>query len=491
MTQAVRVTPFLLLASCVEKVAALGPAITSRADLVVGQEYVIRQTNPGGSNCDDCWCTCEDAFKIEVDSASGKTTYSGMASIADADGEGPAMTLQCGEPNSKLYTIAESAATRLVWREVEGEVDDPNDSSKKIQVTGYGLGCPRSPNITEANWLWKKNQNGDGKGNDGAKPNSHYFLRSFTTSRLYFQDPIWSWRNVPVDLIEPVPGTPSGPQKFYWAAARKEVSEATLPVTQNTKYCFPLMRGPTGIDTNSAARHGLRNSVRGTTGSVDANGFPHSGPWVIDDSVTFQKDSIKGHHNFAQFVIFSAAEPTTTATATSTLTATTTATATSTLTATTTTTATSTLTATTTSTTVAPAVAAATTLSPLDALDSITSHFMESAGENCGQDDDEDYQPGGNATLNRIIRYDPADSELDHLTKCARKCAEYVVTGNEGCGGFVYEKHAVTDSSANLAGEARACTLRRGPAQTSPNCPDLGTDTVSFYKRMAGVVVLK
>ncbi|CAD7976291.1 unnamed protein product [Amoebophrya sp. A25] len=50
------------------------------------------------------------------------------------------------------------------------------------------------------------------------------------------------------------------------------------------------------------------------------------------------------------------------------------------------------------------------------------------------------YQPGGVATLNRIIRDNPSDNDLDHLAKCARMCADYVATGSEGCAGFVYEK---------------------------------------------------
>ncbi|CAD7932564.1 unnamed protein product [Amoebophrya sp. A25] len=119
----------------------------------------------------------------------------------------------------------------------------------------------------------------------------------------------------------------------------------------------------------------------------------------------------------------------------------------------------------------------------------ITTHFVEYSGQNCGKGDDATYQPGGNATLNRVYLYNAGDTEVEHLTKCAKKCSEYVVTGAEGCGGFMYEKEAVSDTNENLAGQEGACTLRQGPVSMDPACPTLAG--VRFYRRMSAVVTVK
>ncbi|CAD7930394.1 unnamed protein product [Amoebophrya sp. A25] len=116
--------------------------------------------------------------------------------------------------------------------------------------------------------------------------------------------------------------------------------------------------------------------------------------------------------------------------------------------------------------------------------------YVEHIAQNCGSKDDNTYQPGGNATMYRVVHYSPGDPELVHLKKCAQKCTENVVSGPNGCGGFVYERSKVNDPTANLAGVLGACTLRRGPVVMSDSNPCPQLPQVRFYKRMSAVVTV-
>ncbi|CAD7925251.1 unnamed protein product [Amoebophrya sp. A25] len=100
--------------------------------------------------------------------------------------------------------------------------------------------------------------------------------------------------------------------------------------------------------------------------------------------------------------------------------------------------------------------------------------------------------PGGSAAENRVYLRAVGDTEGEHLAKCITKCSEYVVTGNEGCGGFVYEHEELPPSRAaegKLVGKVGACVMRRGPVSMDPICPRL--DGISFFRRMSAVVTVK
>ncbi|CAD7960578.1 unnamed protein product [Amoebophrya sp. A25] len=117
---------------------------------------------------------------------------------------------------------------------------------------------------------------------------------------------------------------------------------------------------------------------------------------------------------------------------------------------------------------------------------STPNHFVQYAGQNCGLGDDLSvYMPGGNATQNLVTLFNATDSEVDHLTKCARKCAQFDTDGVNGCGGFVYEKEAVTGTGAKLTGVQGSCTLRRGPINMTACSGEASAHT---YTRMQAEV---
>ncbi|CAD7960580.1 unnamed protein product [Amoebophrya sp. A25] len=145
--------------------------------------------------------------------------------------------------------------------------------------------------------------------------------------------------------------------------------------------------------------------------------------------------------------------------------------------------------ATTTSTSTTTTRTQTTTTNPSEAEADLSSAFTEYSGKNCGlSDDPATYQPGGNATTNLVVLYSAGDTETLHIAKCVRKCASFVSDGNRGCGGFVYEKQAVTDTAAKLSGIQGSCILRQGPVDMDA-CVDESKAT--FYLRKAAQVVTR